>query len=490
MGLDNVRRALDLLINKDDLHECRLVEVDPPAPSDGQALLSVEHFGLTSNNITYAQFGRLMSYWDFFPAEEGWGRMPVWGFAEVAESRVAGLQEGDRVYGYLPPSTELLVAPVHVGERGFVDGSPHRAGLPAAYNGYTATAADPVYEAGQEDRQMLLRPLFFTSWLLDDFLGEADMFGAELVIVSSASSRTASALAHLLALRGGSEVVGLTSQRSRAFTEGLGAYEAVLSYEQLEDLPEGRAVYVDISGDAEVRAGVHRRYGELLAHSAVVGATHHDQMGEVPEDLPGPRPTFFFAPDRVAARSAEWGRDGLEGRIADSWHPYVSWTEGWLRVQHERGGPALALDLPGPARRAHRPLLRPRPDAAGLGRPGPRAAQALGSSGAETVRRCSATPVTLSSRSTCWELWVTASSWPRSAHSLRAARITRSPVESMNCRSWRSSTTMPSSFSSAPSIAFCSSGALAMSSSPSRTITTRSGSCRTSIRSCSITPIP
>ncbi len=44
---------------------------------------------------------------------------------------------------------------------------------------------------------------------------------------------------------------------------------------------------------------------------------------------------------RAAARSAEWGREGLEARIADAWHPYVSWTEGWLRVEHEHGGPAL-----------------------------------------------------------------------------------------------------------------------------------------------------
>ena len=343
-----MRRVLDLLIDKNDLHECRLLEGESPAPADGQALLTVEHFGLTSNNITYAQFGQAMSYWDFFPAEEGWGRMPVWGFAEVAESRAPGLEEGTRLYGYLPPSTELLVRPAHIGERGFVDASPHRAALPAAYNGYTATAADPVYDAAQEDRQMLLRPLFFTSWLIDDLLGEMDVFGAEVVVISSASSRTASGLAYLLSLRDGVQVLGLTSQRSVPFTEGLGVYDAVLSYEQLGDLPEGRAVYVDISGDTDVRAGVHRRYGDRLLHSAVVGATHHDRIGAVPEDLPGPRPAFFFAPDRVAARSAEWGREGLEARIADSWHPYVSWTEGWLRVEHDRGGPALCstyLDL-------------------------------------------------------------------------------------------------------------------------------------------------
>jgi hypothetical protein len=50
---------------------------------------------------------------------------------------------------------------------------------------------------------------------------------------------------------------------------------------------------------------------------------------------------FFFAPDRVTKRSGEWGRDGLEQRLADAWRPYVDWTAGWLRVTHGRGPEAL-----------------------------------------------------------------------------------------------------------------------------------------------------
>jgi hypothetical protein len=340
---------MDFLVAKDDLHRCRFDEPDPQAaPGPGQALLNVARFGLTSNNITYAMFGDAMSYWDFFPAEDGWGRVPVWGFAEVADSAVPQLEPGTRVFGYLPPSTALLVAPAHVDAHGFVDASKHRASLPPAYNGYVRVDADPVYDAAHEDQQMLLRPLFFTSWLIGDFLEDSDFFGAGTVILSSGSSKTATALAFLLARRGGIDVIGLTSSGSARFTRELGVYDDVVAYHELDSLPRGRSVYIDMAGDARLRGVVHGHYGDELAHSAVVGATHHDSLGQVPESLPGPRPMFFFAPERVTKRSADWGRAGLERRLADAWRPYLDWTAGWLEVIHANGPDAVQsayLDL-------------------------------------------------------------------------------------------------------------------------------------------------
>jgi hypothetical protein len=332
---------VDFLVATDDLHRCRFLDAPPPELDAGQARLAINTFGLTSNNITYAVFGQAMSYWSFFPAEEGWGRVPVWGFAEVADSRHEALDIGTRVYGYLPPSTNLIVAPARVDARGFLDASAHRTALPAAYNSYVRVDADPLYGADSEDEQMLLRPLFFTSYLIDDFLEEAAMFGARTAVVSSASSKTASALAFLLSRREQIEVVGLTSPRSVEFARGIGVYDRVLPYADLGSLPDQAAIYVDIAGDAELRSAVHGHYGELLTHSAVVGATHHDRMAEVPDPLPGPRPTFFFAPDRVAKRTTEWGRDGLERRLADAWQPYLQWITSWLRVVHGAGSEAL-----------------------------------------------------------------------------------------------------------------------------------------------------
>src|SRR5689334_14380378 len=78
-----------------------------------RARLRVDAFALTSNNITYAVFGAAMQYWDFFPTAdpEAWGCVPVWGFAEVVESTSDACTVGERLYGYLPMASELVVEP-------------------------------------------------------------------------------------------------------------------------------------------------------------------------------------------------------------------------------------------------------------------------------------------------------------------------------------------------------------------------------------------
>ena len=339
---------MDFLIKRDDLHECRIADSPAPELEDGQALLEVDVFGLTANNITYAVFGEAMSYWKFFPAEEGWGRMPVWGFADVAASRHDEVSEGTRVFGYLPPSSYLVVAPEQVGESAFVEASPHRAELPAAYNRYSLVARDRTYDERFEDQHMLLWPLFFTSFLLDDQLGEENVHGAEVVTISSASSRTASAAAFLLSRREGVEVVGLTSPRNANFVEGLGVYARAVPYEELESLERRPTEYVDVAGDAALRRRVHEHFGDGLVSDTTVGATHHDRMQSDGGDLPDPRPSFFFAPERLRKRAADWRGEGLNARLADAWRPYVEWATGWLEIVHDEGPQAIErvyLDL-------------------------------------------------------------------------------------------------------------------------------------------------
>ena len=168
---------------------------------------------------------------------------------------------------------------------------------------------------------MLLRPLFFTSFLIDDQLADDGLIDRGPILISSASSKTAIAAAFMLAQRDGVDLVALTSPRSAEFVDGLGIYGRTVTYDAIDSLERGPATYVDVSGDGEVRRAVHEHFGDQLAHSMAVGLTHWEELGAGGDgELPGPTPTLFFAPDRVVKRSRRLGpgrpRDAGRRRLA------------------------------------------------------------------------------------------------------------------------------------------------------------------------------
>lgn len=324
-------------VSKADLRQASVVSADPPPLANGEVRLVIERFALTANNITYAVFGETMRYWDFFPAPEGWGRIPVWGHARVEASNHPDLAVGQRFYGYYPMSTHLTVTPRKT-RAGFADVAPHRTELPPVYNQYQAVGeARPA-----EDYQALLRPLFITGFLIEDFLDENDLFGARSVLLTSASSKTAISLAFQLKARGKARVVGLTSSRNAAFVEALGYYDQVVTYDALATAPiEEPVVLVDFAGDAPLRKAVHEQFGEALAYSCLVGGTHWEaeRGGGI---LPGPKPVFFFAPDRIRKRAADWGPGGLDERHDTAWTPFAADAPRWLKVVEGVGPEAVA----------------------------------------------------------------------------------------------------------------------------------------------------
>ncbi len=340
----------DFLVNRSKLEETKVVETAPVALSEGQARLSVDAFGFSANNITYAAFGDMIGYWNFFPvsesdAAEGWGRVPVWGFAEVVESLSDELPVGERVYGYLPMSTELVVEPGKVRPESFNDLSAHRSALPVTYNNYARNAGDPGYDEHFEHEQMLLRPLFFTSFLIDDFFDDNGRFGASVVVLTSASSKTAFGTAHLMNERDDLTVIGLTSTGNVEFVEGLGCYDQVLTYDQIDQIPSGHgSALIDFAGNAGVIRAVHEHLTDDLKHSAIIGGTHWDAEPPAGGDLPGPAQEFFFAPTQIEKRSKEWGREELQQRIAASWLPFIEKTNQWISIEL-RSGPDAVNDV-------------------------------------------------------------------------------------------------------------------------------------------------
>ncbi|GAA4586101.1 DUF2855 family protein [Planotetraspora phitsanulokensis] len=331
----------DLEVRRGELARVRVVEEAEPEVGPGQALLRVDRYGLTSNNVTYAMLGDTLRYWDFFPAQSGWGRIPAWGFADVVTTRVAGLAEGVRVFGLLPMSTHLLVTAQHDNGSGFVDRSPHRAALPAAYNHYRHLDGTDRSTA-MEERRMLLWPLFSASFLIDDLLGEHRCFGADAVVLSSASSKTAIGAAFLLRKRPGVTVVGLTSPANLAFVTGLGVYDSVVAYDALAGLPDTDTALVDLAGNARLQRQVHDRYADRLRARVIVGATHGDLGREPGDALHGPTPLFFFAADQIRRRAREWGLGDLEDRIEVAWQGFRAASAPWFRIDR-RPGPDAAV---------------------------------------------------------------------------------------------------------------------------------------------------
>ncbi|WP_162578374.1 DUF2855 family protein [Variovorax sp. PBS-H4] len=339
-----------LLIRKDDLSSTRVHTSQDAALAEGQVRLRIDRFALTSNNITYAAFGDSMNYWQFFPTgEEGWGCIPVWGFSSVVQSLHPGVAVGERLYGYVPMASSLVLSPGRLSPARFADGAPHRAALPAVYNQYLRCAADPLYTSESEDLQALLRPLFITSWLIDDFFEDNDFFGARpgIALLSSASSKTAYGTASQMHGREGIEVVGLTSAANKAFCESLGCYHRVLAYEELDQVAADAAcVYVDFSGNGELRRAIHTRFSQLR-HDCVIGGTHLEQLAPAgsAKELPGPRAAFFFAPAQIKKRTEEWGPEAFGQRMVQAWQGFLATvaqpTAPWLVAEHHEGAEAV-----------------------------------------------------------------------------------------------------------------------------------------------------
>ncbi|MFQ3666685.1 MAG: DUF2855 family protein [Sphingomonadaceae bacterium] len=311
------------------------------SPGPGEVTAALDLAAVTANNVTYAvHHGPPLHYGAFFPATDRERLVvPLWGFATITASRAPGVREGDRFYGYWPSASHLLLRPGDPRESGFADTAPHRQPMAAVYNQYVAAAS---LAPNQEDEPFasLFRPLFGTAFALDDALGG----GAERLVFTSASSKTALGTAWCLQQRGGREVIGLTSAANKAFVAQTGLYAEVLAYEALEELdPQRPTTLVDFAGNGAVKARLHRHLAALKA-SHIVGDTH---WSEPPAgDLPGPAPALFFAPSVIAAMIARDGPSAFHRALAEAMAGFADHAARWLTIVDHAGpdGFAAAFD--------------------------------------------------------------------------------------------------------------------------------------------------
>jgi hypothetical protein len=310
------------------------------ALASDEALIKITKFALTANNLTYAKFGGSTGFWRFFPAPPSWGQIPVWGIGQIETSKSSSLAEGERVYGFFPMASHLTVLPGQARRRSFIDEAPHRVALPPTYNEYGLI--DRPDSESLTDHELVLRPLFALSFYLSEYLFEANLFGAETILISSASSKTALGLALLLAQKKErkNRIVGLTSARNAAFVAGSGKYDDVMPYGAIDALARRDAIFIDIAGEDAVLRAVHRRFGDRLKRSILVGATHWDETSTRDEAL-NPSTERFFTPDHILARRQQWGAALLRERQTAAMRLLVSDAQNWLRLEYGLGIQAM-----------------------------------------------------------------------------------------------------------------------------------------------------
>ena len=340
---DEAIHASTLEVRTDNWSETRIVKDEIVGGlAQDEVLLQVDRLALTANNISYAASGDALGYWRFFPAADGWGRVPAMGWADVVASNHADIVVGERVWGFFPFSTHLKILAGKVSQQSFSDVSVHRDGLAPVYAQFDRASAYAIYEQAREDQDSLLRGLYMTSWLVADFMEMNDFFGASSCLITSASSKTSIALGHCVQRHDGVSSIALTSAGNVAFCESLGCYDSVLTYEQISALDgQESVVVVDMAGSASILSELHHHYADNMKYSCRIGATHVDSAGAV-QDLPGATPEFFFAPGHIQTRSKELGPAELMMRLGAAYVAFRQFCDTWLQVEDSCGAEAVA----------------------------------------------------------------------------------------------------------------------------------------------------
>ena len=299
------RKNSIFLVNKYDLFETTFSEEKIPISKENEVILEIERYAFTSNNITYGVIGDTLGYWNFFPAEEPYGIIPVWGFANVTSSNNEYILEGDRFYGYFPMSRYLKVIPKKVNDFGFIDDSNHRRKLPPVYNHYSKIIK---YADESLEYHPLIKPLFLTSFLNYFFFQDEKFFDCDQIILTSASSKTALSLAFLLSkykLKDNKKIIAITSEKNMQFVSEIKFYDIVLSYDNAEEnLKRSKSVIVDFAGNSDYLKKLSDHLGDGLKHVSLIGLADWSSKTNF-KIIPNSK--FFFAPNHAEKRYREMG---------------------------------------------------------------------------------------------------------------------------------------------------------------------------------------
>lgn len=204
---------------------------------------------------------------------------------------------------------------------------------------------------------MIFRPLFWTSFWCEDWLHTTGAFNSESsVLISSASAKTAYCLAFVIDLRrkfkqvalpkgkkwvknkiGGEhsspKLIGLTSKRNLKFTQELGLYDEVLTYEQVNQLTQkgDKWIYVDVAGNN----GLNSKISELLGSKVIKGVSlgMSDPSGKVSGPGSNQKLELFFMVEWLAERRKHLSIKQIAQMQAGAWDALMRTCDQWIKIE-------------------------------------------------------------------------------------------------------------------------------------------------------------
>lgn len=347
--------AFRFCVRRDDPAVTSL-QPDPDAPAQrplaaGEIRLRVCMFAVTANNVTCALYGHKLSFWDMFPVGlPPWGCIPGWGFGEVVESQCDGIEVGERLFGFLPMGSYLVLRPGTRSAQGFFDTATERVDVAPILHYFLRWNQRPQPALMDDALFALLYPLFGVGYLLADYVAINGANAGGPILITAASSKTAASTAFCLrrALPA-ADLWGVTASSHIDFVKSLGCYDRVMAYEQANvGLRREEVTLIDLAGDARLRDALHQHYGDRLRQSISVGRAHWAEFRPPQSTLPGPRPKQFWAPHygsvRVSSTPGGLSSAQYNAGLHRAWRDFVSAV---VCRPHHPGFEAVALSGPG-----------------------------------------------------------------------------------------------------------------------------------------------
>ncbi|KAJ4304917.1 hypothetical protein N0V90_000445 [Kalmusia sp. IMI 367209] len=256
------------VISRDDHTEQHLIQV--PLPSTPLASSSIRVrpalLSLIVNTLSCASHPeRKIGWWDVhalpstlqapFNDDSKYGRIGVFGWAEVIQSTLESIPVNARIYGFLPVATLPLDLQLKSTEAPGIyrEITPYRATATRIYNTFEVHTAAVTGYSTSHALDAIAKPTFRLGYLLARYTfdqtrclhpasrdaewtpADADLTGA-IVVLAAATSKTALSFAYMVnrpdQVAKPAQVIALTSSESASFAAATGWYSEVVTYNE------------------------------------------------------------------------------------------------------------------------------------------------------------------------------------------------------------------------------------------------------------------